>query len=472
MFHNIILKTSYYFLPSIFRALSFLVIIPLTTFYFNPQDLGLFYVLNSVLLVLGPLSNIGIEWAFQSNYYKLNKIKIKIFFFNAVLIDFFLRIFWSVIVFIIFSNFGHYLLENFDSSYNFYLILILISFIINFLWISLSQVLILEKKAKDFSIIESSRVLIFIIVLVILLVVLDLGFISLFLSPLLTNLIIFFIELIYVKKLIKVKIDKKILLSIFKFGLPVLPTSLIDMSQGFFDKLIIQKFLGFYLTGIYGHSQSYFSMFLQSARAVGRVISPLLIKNITKKNLNNVDKLNETNVLIFKISLFLGLFVIFLSEYFISIFTFNKFTESAVLVNIWYSSLFIIYFSNTVLSVLIVKKLTKFIMHSSVYITVCIFILLFYFAKYMSIEQIVYILVFKRFIVVIIRYYKAQDFINRNYLFKFIQYFLIYLAITYLNSEISINIFIKIGLIVISGIDCFIDFNKKNKIINYLQKNV
>tara|TARA_B100000131_G_scaffold279121_1_gene284093 strand:+ start:335 stop:670 length:336 start_codon:yes stop_codon:yes gene_type:complete len=111
-------------------------------------------------------------------------------------------------------------------------------------------------------------------------------------------------------------------------------------------------------------------------------------------------------------------------------------------------------------------------MHSSVYITVCIFILLFYFAKYMSIEQIVYILVFKRFIVVIIRYYKAQDFINRNYLFKFIQYFLIYLAITYLNSEISINIFIKIGLIVISGIDCFIDFNKKNKIINYLQKNV
>ena len=90
----------------------------------------------------------------------------------------------------------------------------------------------------------------------------------------------------------------------------------------------------------------------------------------------------------------------------------------------------------------------------------------------MSIEQIVYILVFKRFIVVIIRYYKAQDFINRNYLFKFIQYFLIYLAITYLNSEISINIFIKIGLIVISGIDCFIDFNKKNKIINYLKKNV
>ena len=48
MFHNIILKTSYYFLPSILRSISFFVIIPLTTFYFNPQDLGLFYVLNSV----------------------------------------------------------------------------------------------------------------------------------------------------------------------------------------------------------------------------------------------------------------------------------------------------------------------------------------------------------------------------------------------------------------------------------------
>ena len=106
-------------------------------------------------------------------------------------------------------------------------------------------------------------------------------------------------------------------------------------------------------------------------------MSPLLIKNITKKNLYNVNKLNETNVLIYKISLFLGLFVIFLSEYFISIFTFNKFTESAVLVNIWYSSIFVMYFSNIVLSVLIVKKLTKFIMHSSVYITICMFILLF-----------------------------------------------------------------------------------------------
>ena len=126
----------------------------------------------------------------------------------------------------------------------------------------------------------------------------------------------------YVKKLIKIKIDKKILLSIFKFGLPVLPTSLIDMSQGFVDKLIIQKFLGLYTTGIYGHSQSYFTMFVQSVKSVGRVMSPLLIKNITTKNFNNVNKLNETNVFVYKISLFLGLFVIFLSEYFISIFTF------------------------------------------------------------------------------------------------------------------------------------------------------
>lgn len=472
MFHNIVIKTSYYFLPSIFKSLSFFIIIPLITFYFKPQDLGLFYVLNSVLLVLGPLSNIGIEWAFQSKYYRLSKVKVKIFFFNAVLIDFFLRIFWSVIIFLIFSNFGYHLLENFDQSYNFYLILILVSFIINFLWISLSQVLILEKRAKDFSIIETLRVIVFIIILFTLLVILDFGFTSLFLAPLLTNFIIFFIELMYVKKLIKFKIDKKILLSIFKFGLPVLPTSLIDMSQGFVDKLIIQKFLGFYSTGIYGHSQSYFTMFIQSAKAATRVISPLLIKNITKKNLNNVNKLNETNVLIYKISLFLGLFVNFLSEYFISIFTFNKFTESAILVNIWYSSLFIVYFSNPVLSVLIVKKLTKFIMHSTIYVTLCMFVLLFYFAKYMSIEQIVCIFVLQRFIVAIIRYYKTQDFISRNYLFKFVQYFLIYLVITYLNSEFSINIFIKIGLIVISGIDCFIDFNKKNKIINYLQKNV
>ena len=164
MFHNIVLKTSYYFLPSIFKSLSFFIVIPLITFYFNPQDLGLFYVLNSVLLVLGPLSNIGIEWAFQSKYYRLNKVKVKIFFFNAVIIDFFLRIFWSVIIFLIFSNFGYHLLENFDQSYNIYLILILFSFIINFLWISLSQVLILEKRAKDFSIIETLRVIVFIII--------------------------------------------------------------------------------------------------------------------------------------------------------------------------------------------------------------------------------------------------------------------------------------------------------------------
>ena len=200
MFHNIVIKTSYYFLPSIFKSLSFLIITPLITFYFKPQDLGLFYVLNSVLLVLGPLSNIGIEWAFQSKYYRLSKVKVKIFFFNAVLIDFFLRIFWSVIIFLIFSNFGYHLLENFDQSYNFYLILILVSFIINFLWISLSQVLILEKRAKDFSIIETLRVIVFIIILFTLLVVLDFGFTSLFLAPLLTNFIIFFIELMYVKK--------------------------------------------------------------------------------------------------------------------------------------------------------------------------------------------------------------------------------------------------------------------------------
>ena len=472
MFHNIFLKTSYYFLPSAFKILSFFVTVPLISYYFNPQDLGVFYVLISFLLILGPLSNIGIEWAFQSKYYKLSKEKVKIFFFNAVLIDLILRIFWSVIVIALFSNFGHYFLEQFNSDYNVYLTLILLSFIVNFLWISLSQVLILEKKAKDFAIIESLRVIVFIVVLLILLVGLDIGFISLFLSPLLTNLIIFFLELMYVKNLIKIQIDKKILLSIFKFGLPVLPTSLLEMSQGFVDKFIIQKFLGFYQTGIYGHSQSYSSLFAQCTKAVLRVISPTLIKNITKKNFKNVDKLNEFNILIYKLTLFFGLFFIFSSEYLISWFTFNKFTESANLVNIWYSTFFIMFFSNTILSILIVKRLTKFIMHTSVYLTLILFVVLYCLAKYMSIEEIVYIIVFKRFFVSALRYYKVKDFMNISHFFTFILYFSLFTFLTYLNSEFTINIFVKTGLIIISGLDCLIDFNKKSKIMNYLKTNV
>ena len=472
MFKKVFLKTSYYFLPSVFKILSFFVTVPLISYYFNPQDLGVFYVLISFLLILGPLSNIGIEWAFQSKYYKLSKEKVKIFFFNAVLIDLTLRIFWSVITFALFSNFGHYFLEQFNPVYNIYLTLILLSFIVNFLWICLSQVLILEKKAKDFAIIESLRVIVFIIILLILLVSLDIGFISLFLSPLITNIIIFFIEVMYVKNVIKIQMDKKILLSIFKFGLPVLPTSLVEMSQGFVDKFVIQKFLGFYQTGIYGHSQSYMNLFTQCVKAVLRVISPVLIKNISKKNFKNVNELNELNTFFYKLTLFFGLFFIFSSEYVISWFTFNKFTESASLVNIWYSVIFVSFFSNTALSILIVKKLTKFIMHTSVYLTLIMFVLLFYFAKYMSIEGIVYIIVFKRFFVAVIRFYKVKDFINRSYFFTFIAYFTLFSSVAYLNNEFMINVFVKIGLIIASGVDCLIDFNKKSKIMKFLQKNV
>lgn len=472
MFKNIILKTSYYMFPSIFKGISFFITIPLITYFFGPQDLGLFYFINSILLIAAPLSHIGIEWAIQSNFFKLTKENLKIFFFNAVLVDLLLRIFWSTIIYFIFSNYGKHLINNFDTSYNLYLLIVLISFCINFLWLSLSQSLVLQKKANVFAIIECSRVVVFLIILILLLVVLKIGFISLFLTPLLTNSSIFILELFFFKKIIKIKLDISKIKSIFIFGLPLLPNSLIDMSLSFFDKWIIQKFLGFYSTGIYGHSQTYYSQFAQITKAFLRVVSPVLTENISNKNYENVNKINVTNNFLNKVALFFGLLVIFHIEKIVALLTYDKFTEAHILISAWFSAVFIFCIGNSILSVLIIKKETKFLMHTQIYLTALTIVLIFYFIDNLTILDIVYIIILKRFIVLVIRYFKTKDYIEFKYFLHFIKYFLLYHAILYINQQMNINIYFEILLILISGLDCLMYWKNKNNEIKYLVKNV
>ena len=472
MFKNIIIKTVYYLFPSIFKTLSFFITIPIITFYFNPEELGLYYFIMSILLVATPLSHIGIEWVLQSNFYKLKKKELKIFLFNAAILDLILRIFWSSIIYLIFITYGNFLVSQYSEEYNLYLLIILISFCTNFLWTSLSQSLILRKKAKIFSIIECSRISTYLIILLVLLFIFKLGFVSLFLVHLITNFLIIFLEFFYLKKDIILKINFNRLKEIIIFGYPLTFTSLSSMGLGFFDKFIIQKYFGFYNTGIYGHSQSYSNLFSQILKAYLRVITPVVTKDSTERHYENLNKINITTNLLNKVALFFGLFIIFYSEYFISFLTFGKFAESSSLVAVWYSLVFIGLISNTVMTILIVKKYSKFLMHTQIYLTFLVIFCIFYFINHLNILSIVYILVLRNFFVLMLRYLKTTEFVKINYLLNFLKYFFLYHLIFLINLNFNIGLYLEIILIIISGIDLYLYFINKRNEVNYLIKNV
>ena len=83
----------YYLLPSVsIGIMSTFVIVPITTYYLDPKDFGVYAILTAVMMPIGPLASTGVTWVFAGNYYKIDETERKVLFFNILLLDVFLKL--------------------------------------------------------------------------------------------------------------------------------------------------------------------------------------------------------------------------------------------------------------------------------------------------------------------------------------------------------------------------------------------
>lgn len=332
---------NYFLAPSIIQAfISFLILIPVTTFYLEPKDFGVVAIIMVIIAPIGPLASSGAEWILGSNYFIINEVDRKKLIFNTLLVDFSLKSLWVLLYWLSGSFILDFMIAEYDTSYKQLFEIALIGVLAGMFWPTVNALLIIQKKAKLYFALEIIRNLISLVSVLIFLIVLELGVISLFLGPLIVNTISFFFEIIFLTKNIKIEISRKWIEEVIKTGLPAIPSNLAETIGNISDRYFIQYFLSLSTLGIYSHAQSYSNIFKFIYKALTKTLMSDTIKSFTEKNIIKITETTKFIKICSTIFFSGGIILILISYDVVNLLTHGKFVESAPLIPIWYLIIF------------------------------------------------------------------------------------------------------------------------------------
>lgn len=357
----------YYLSPSIIiGALSAFVWVPITTYYLEPRDFGIYAIINAIMMPIGPLASTGVSWVLAGNYYRINEDERKILVFNILFLDFVLKLLWVIVFWHLSPILLPIIIKDFEPVYGLYFKMSLIGTLLSTFWPSVSYLIILQQKGRVHAAIEVFQWAVGALTTIFCLIFLGLKTLSLFLSPLLAGLVSISVCIWYVKKYVKLEIKKNWLHEIFKVGIPSIPANLMEMITNISDRYFIQKWINLSQLGIYSHSQSYKNIFTMGTKAFSRSFVPPLLEILSK----NMD----TKTIELQLKKWYGLlgiagiFTIFFSYEIVNLLTHGKFVGAAPLIPIWFLLILSFTYGMPSTQFLFVKKENKFMMYSGVII--------------------------------------------------------------------------------------------------------
>lgn len=230
------------------RLINFLLL-PLYTSFLLPEEKGIVDLLNRISLFLMPLITLQMDEALFRFLMDTKKSQDKKEIFSQVIIfSFVSSLFWGLVILII-GKILHYP----------YTIWLIIYSMASFVYAISDGFLRGEGKLKAYSIIAFINSFLNIILNIFFLVILDTGLEGMFLSYIIATLTTGIIGLIYVKayKYIIIKHNKKLMMDMFKYSLPIVPSSISWSILALMDSLIITTFLGPAMNGIYSTSNTF-----------------------------------------------------------------------------------------------------------------------------------------------------------------------------------------------------------------------
>ena len=342
--------------------------VPITTYYLNPKDFGVFAILSAVTMPIGPLASTGVTWVLAGNYHTTNESQRKILFFNILLLDFVLKSFWIFVFWLSSPLLLPIIIKDFELRYGFYFKLSLISALLTAFWPSISYFIILQQKGRIHAIFEVSQWVGGALVTISCLTILKFSTITLFLGPLASGVISCVTSLWYVRNYINPKLSKKWLMEIFKIGIPSIPLNLFEMITNISDRYFIQRWDNLYQLGIYTHSLNYKSIFTMGSRAFIRTFSPYAIETFSK----GFDRKNLAQKIIKWYGLLgiTGIFIVLFSYEIVNILTHGKFVSAAPLVPIWFLLILSFAYGTLYTQFLVVHKKNTFMVYSGLLINI------------------------------------------------------------------------------------------------------
>jgi O-antigen/teichoic acid export membrane protein len=316
------------------------VMVPLTTYYLDPSDLGAVAILTSLAMLVTPLASTGDSWVLSTHWHASSESGRKELLFNLLVVNFGMKVLWVVIFWLLSPIVLPQVIRDYHPEYLGYFGLALAGLLAGTLWATLSSLMVIERAPVSHAVNESLQWGAGAVTTLYGLAVAKIGVLALFLAPISAGLVSALHGLWYAARKVSPHPSLHWGREIVRSGMPVIPFSLMDVAANSLDRFVIQRWLDLSTLGIYAHSQSYRGMFVTVTKAYSRTMTPAFLELFAGNPAQPRRQVEATVSLWYLCVTAGGILVVLFSPEVIHLLTHGKFDQAAQLVPIWFLLMF------------------------------------------------------------------------------------------------------------------------------------
>ena len=335
-------RFSLYILPSALQGvMGLLILIPVSTYYLEPKDFGLFALTIAIVGFFGILASPATGYVLNKKFKSTKLVELKKIVGSLLVIEFIAKtVFFVVAVLSVFllTRLGYFDVLN-DGRSKFFVIAIL-SFSLAFCWPILSLVLILDNQPSQHFKIEIFKGVLSITLPICFFVIFKLGELALYLSPLFSQLLSLVIEVVMIRKHCTLNLDRRVFREVLLEWRHSFPASVSELGYDFFNKWMCAIAISLAGLGLYTHSLGYINILKLANKGLTRTFAADLFQCFSSGKRDLSEDQHRVFSIICCFFFVCGGLVIFGSKPLISLITHGKFIDSGNLVVIMYGVVF------------------------------------------------------------------------------------------------------------------------------------
>lgn len=328
------LKNFFYFLlPLLISGVSGIVMTPIMTYYLDPWDFGIAAILSAIMLPLSAVASSGFSIVYAGNYYALESEERKVLIFNFVFFELLLKTCGVLILWFLSPLLLPLVVHGFEPVYLLYFRLVLITFLLQALWPSLSFLIVLQKDGRTHARFEITQWLGGVGATLLTLIVFRRTTLALFVGPFVSAIVSFISCVWYLRSRATARLSRRWLKEMITVGIPSVSVNGFEVVSNTIDRYLLQRWLNLSRLGMYEFSQGFRTIFNLGMKAFNRTYAPLMLESYAKtQESEEAQRFMKGWYGVLAVG---GMFTIFFSPEVIDLLTHGKFLAAAPLVPLW-----------------------------------------------------------------------------------------------------------------------------------------
>lgn len=323
--------------PSAFQTVAgILVMVPVTTYYLGPADIGIVAILSALAMPVVPLASTGDSWVLSTHWHAASVEGRRELLFNLLVANVSIKAFWAGLFWFCSPAVLPMLVRDYRPEYRDYFGYALLGLFVSTMWATFSPLMVIERASAAHAVNETLQWLAGALTTIIGLALANLGMLALFLAPIAAGLTSALHGCYYVRHKLTPRMRPQWLRDIVRSGLPAVPFSLTDVLSNTLDRFVIQRWLDLSSLGIYAHSQNYRGTFVTITKAYSRTMTPSFLELFADGPGGTAEPVRRKSSGWYMALTVAGILVALFSRDIIHVLTHGKFDEAGLLVPLWF----------------------------------------------------------------------------------------------------------------------------------------